>query len=62
MTEVATHLKEMKECLFRMREIHSKILISPGVHSDYTKELDEKVEKFKQLSMILNNTVQSEYL
>jgi t-SNARE complex subunit (syntaxin) len=57
-----THVNESRKkldamdiCLGQMREIHDKILMSPGVHPKYTEDLNISVERFKQLSHSVSN-------
>ncbi|KAI1729653.1 syntaxin domain-containing protein [Ditylenchus destructor] len=50
-------LDEMEKYLSEMREIHSKILISPGVHPKFTEELNDNVNRFKQSSFAINTAI-----
>ncbi|TMS35988.1 hypothetical protein L596_003263 [Steinernema carpocapsae] len=40
----------METALKKMQAIHSKILLEPGVHSQYTEELSQHVDQFKNIS------------
>lgn len=61
MSQVNINLIEIQNCLNKIREIHSKILISPGTHPEYKAELNKNMEQFRNLSILLNGIDQSRF-
>ncbi|KAI6242727.1 putative syntaxin-3 [Aphelenchoides fujianensis] len=57
-SDVREKITEMQTLMRRLRDIHKNKLVSPGANSESTKEMNDVVARFKDLSQMVSGFVQ----